>query len=150
MLAFYQLESDTLLKHCCFCALSFVRPIPLSIIWTVGKTGIIATSKKKAGNSKTKADRISCWSQTFTTNVIVKQRNMTLEEANVWLESTLGPLISEGNELPTLEQHWLRSSDWTPGRIDLIADVPAFQSCRSFRNKPTQQRVLQRLRSEIQ
>lgn len=82
-------------------------------------------------------------------NKYVKQNDMSVEEANVWLAETLGPQLTERSVMPKLEQRWLPSSDWTTQRIDLIADVPTFQTFGSMRGPKKQGRVLDALRSSI-
>ena len=82
-------------------------------------------------------------------NVVIGQKNLSPLEANDWLSEKLGPAISETSPTPKLETRWLPSSDWTPSRVDLLTDIPTFQSFRSMRNIRTQEQVLSILRSEI-
>ena len=82
-------------------------------------------------------------------NIFVRQNEMSIEEANRWLANTVGPELSRGSNPPKLEQRWLPSSDSIPGGVDLIADVPTFQSFGAVRGREKQNRVLAVLRSGI-
>lgn len=82
-------------------------------------------------------------------NIFVRQHELSIDEANQWLVATLGPELSVRSRIPKLEQRWLPSSDSIPGHVDLIADVPTFQSFGSMRGQEKQKRVLAALRAEI-
>ncbi len=82
-------------------------------------------------------------------NLIAKRNNWSIEETNSWLGNTFAKVIPAGEPLPSISEHWLYASDWTPNKKDAIQLVPTFDATNPFFGRKRQETALQILRSEL-
>lgn len=79
-------------------------------------------------------------------NIIVKQRQLSIPEANALLANVIGP-ITKSRSL-VLEGGALLSSDWTSDQIDVAALIPVSRVYPT-RKKEVQKQILNALRQEL-
>ncbi len=90
------------------------------------------------------------YSMNLQAMMIMRKRDMSVDQLNAWLAVNLGAIMSEGGNPPVvLKQRVLPTSDWTGKQSDILTYVPVIDESGALVNPKKQIPVLQVLRREL-
>ena len=61
-------------------------------------------------------------------NMLMRERKMTMPQANIWLRESFSEVVPYPSMIPQLKSRWLMASNWNPQQMDAIKAVPVFES----------------------